>query len=30
MFEKMRESENMLPKAEEKESFFKKFKKMFE
>ena len=30
MFEKMRESDNMLPKAEEKESFFKKFKKMFE
>ena len=30
MFEKMRESENMKPKAEEKESFFRKFKKMFE
>ena len=30
MFEKMRESENMKPKADEKESFFKRFKKMFE
>jgi molecular chaperone DnaJ len=30
MFEKMRESENMKPKAEERESFFKRFKKMFE
>ena len=30
MFEKMRESENMCPKAEEKDSFFRKFKKMFE
>ncbi|MCR4593045.1 MAG: molecular chaperone DnaJ [Bacteroidaceae bacterium] len=30
MFEKMRESKNMKPKAEEKESFFRKFKKMFE
>ena len=30
MFEKMRESENMRPRAEEKESFFGKFKKMFE
>ena len=30
MFEKMRDSENMKPKADEKESFFKRFKKMFE
>ena len=30
MFEKMRESENMRPKAEEKDNFFKRFKKMFE
>ena len=30
MIEKMRESENMKPKADEKESFFKRFKKMFE
>ena len=30
MFEKMRNSENMCPKAEEKDSFFRKFKKMFE
>ena len=30
MFEKMRESDNMRPKAEERDSFFKRFKKMFE
>lgn len=30
MFEKMTGSENMKPKADEKESFFRKFKKMFE
>lgn len=30
MFEKIRESENMKPKADEKESFFRRFKKMFE
>ncbi len=30
MFEKMRSSENMTPKADEKDNFFKKFKKMFE
>jgi len=30
MFEKMKESDNMRPQAEEKESFFKRFKKMFE
>ena len=30
MFEKMSGSENMKPQADEKESFFRKFKKMFE
>ena len=30
MFEKMAGSENMKPRADEKESFFRRFKKMFE